>query len=192
MKFRRVVTDTNKEGKAYVKDLPRRYSGMVLASEYADGHTTSFSRRVVVADDADQLLHSAFDRNRRVRLDELSRDFGETLRLRAKEKLTSREDSDTFDARRSSSSSSRNERVLYTYIHETGHQIYYRAGSPPPPKMKWRAPTGYGETNNDELFAESLSAYTLNPEALRQYDEGLFKWVEDAYTKAMKEVGKPL
>ena len=174
--------------RAYIKDLPRRYSSVSLGLP-ADGHTSSFQRSIVVTDDFDELLHSPFDKTGRVDIDGLSKGIGNNLGARAKPSLTTREAMDTYEGRRRGT---RNESVLYTYIHETGHQVYFRAGSPPPPKLKWRAPTGYGETNTDELFAESFAAYTLNPKALREYDEGLFRWVESAYAKALGNAGKPL
>jgi len=163
-----------------------------MADPLADGHTSSFARRVVIADDPATHLHGGFEKGRKTDIKKLRTSMEETISRRSvpAEEFTDRLQTSTYGAR---SGLGRNESVLYTYTHETGHQVYFRAGSPAPPKLKnGRGPTGYADTNSDELFAESFSAYVTAPEALRKFDDGLFRWVEGAYDAAMKNAGVPL
>jgi hypothetical protein len=173
-----------KQSNDYLADLPRRYSSHALGS-IADGHTSSYTRRVVLTDDSNELLHGAFDRGRKVSAADLRKGISETLSARAGGDVSSR----TFDVRRYGG---RKESIAYTYTHETGHQVFFRAGSPPPPKLKGNTPTGYAELNTDELFAESWSAYIFDPAGLEQFDKGLYDWVESTLDKAMKNAGRPL
>jgi hypothetical protein len=173
-----------KQSNDYLADLPRRYSSHALGS-IADGHTSSYTRRVVLTDDSNELLHGAFDRGRKVSAADLRKGISETLSARAGGDVSSR----TFDVRRYGG---RKESIAYTYTHETGHQVFFRAGSPPPPKLKGNTPTGYAELNTDELFAESWSAYIFDPAGLKQFDKGLYDWVESTLGKAMKNAGRPL
>jgi hypothetical protein len=177
-----------RQERATLKDLPRRLSSHSLGG-IADGHTSAYARRVVITDDFQELLQGEFERDRKVSSSQIRDGIGDLLKKRSGPgTISSRLDSETYHF----AGKGRKEGVLYTYTHETGHQVYFRAGSPAPPRLKGNAPTGYAATNNDELFAESWSAYIFNPKALKDFDEALYNWVDGAYQKAMNNAGGPL
>lgn len=178
-----------RQSREYIEDLPRRYGSHALAS-IADGQTSPYARRVILADDKNELLHSAFEKDRKVNAEDLRRGISETLRDRANGvDVSGRLGASTYDARRYGG---RKESVAYTYTHETGHQVFFRAGSPQPPRLAGNAPTGYAELNADELFAESWAAYVFDPNGLRRFDAGLYDWVDQTYATAMQKAGGAL
>lgn len=188
-----------REDKEIIKDAPRRLSSFAFAEDGSDGSTSSWKNYVTVADNGGA-FHAGFDKNRKVNAQAIQDSVGEVMRRRSK--LDELEGSqramaaiDTFTGR--SLVRERNENVLYTYTHEIGHQVYFRAGSPPPPpdsvseKWKEKGITGYAATNRDELFAESYAAYTFNPKALKEIDRPLYDWVDSTVNTAMLNAGNP-
>jgi hypothetical protein len=191
-----------REDKALLNDVPRRLSSFTLAGD-SDGHTQPYNRIVVITDDKNQ-LHSPFDKSKGANPQAVQENWGRIMETRANMvNLTSK--SEKFDATVSTSVShageglTRNDRVMAVYIHEVGHQVYFRAGSPEPPtnsptmsRTVGRGITEYATTNKDELFAESLSAYMLNPRALKQQDEPLYNWVKSTMETAEAKAGAEL
>lgn len=189
-----------RDDKEVIKDAPRRLSSFAFAEEGADGSTASWKRTVSVADNGGA-FHAGFDKGRKVNAQEIQDGVGKVMSERAKlDELEGSKRSmvaiDTFSG--GSPLKSRNEKVLYVYTHEVGHQVYFRAGSPPPPpdsvseRWKERGITGYAATNRDELFAESFALYTFNPKVLKEVDRPLYDWVDSTVNTAMTNAGNPL
>lgn len=80
-------------------------------------------------------------------------------------------------------------RVVTTWVHEMGHQVYYRAGQPViPPQVKGRPSlTKYGGTNNSEWFAEHFAAWLLAPEELEKVLPDAFVFITEAVNAAAKQ-----
>ncbi|HEY9641412.1 MAG TPA: hypothetical protein V6C57_13075 [Coleofasciculaceae cyanobacterium] len=75
--------------------------------------------------------------------------------------------------------------TLATYLHESGHQVHFKANKPTkPPDAKTL--TGYGETDKEEWFAEHFAAYVLDGEAYKAFDPIGHKFVEDTLKTAIE------
>jgi hypothetical protein len=181
-----------KENRSFFKTLSWRHSNYVLCDE-CDGFAGSWGHFVTLMDDSQELLHGSFDHARKPRIDDLTQAVGQTLKKRsAPGPLSARDDSDTFDPRsKLPGQDHRNESVLYTYVHETGHQIYYRSNAvnPDGDTPKGTRPSGYADMNNDEFFAESFAAYVFNPDALKAFNPEIHSWVQSRYREAMRNAG---
>ncbi|UTV30173.1 phage minor head protein [Photobacterium atrarenae] len=77
-------------------------------------------------------------------------------------------------------------RVVTTWAHEMGHQVYYKAGKPElPPQVRGRPSlTRYGGTNDSEWFAEHFAAWLLAPQALEQALPDAFVFISEAVNAA--------
>jgi hypothetical protein len=81
---------------------------------------------------------------------------------------------------------------LTVHVHEMGHQVHFKglggAGYEGKHKAKGglAAVSSYGLTNEYERFAEAYSQYVFNPEGLKRHAPGLYSWVEEAVTNALK------
>ncbi|MGF1727200.1 phage minor head protein [Photobacterium nomapromontoriensis] len=77
-------------------------------------------------------------------------------------------------------------RVVTTWAHEMGHQVYYRAGQPTiPPQVKGQPSlTKYGGTNGSEWFAEHFAAWLLSPQALEQALPDAYGFISELVDKA--------
>jgi len=182
-----------RDDKDFLKDLPRRLSSFSLAAYGVDGSTNSHSRIIKITDDPAN-LNRPFDKSRRADPKVNQENWGKILEARLNlNRLEGREKTkvelDTFAG--GMGITSRNEGVFATYTHEMGHQMYFRAGSPNRP-LNVRYPSEYAKLNSDELFAESFSAYSFNPTALKAYDEGLYKWVDSTVNTAINNAGGKL
>ncbi len=80
-----------------------------------------------------------------------------------------------------------------TFVHEMGHQVHFQAGMP---KLGRRFlslkgmtyPTEYSRKNVAEQFAESFTQYIFNPEGLQKNAPRLYKWVDETFEEAMKNL----
>ena len=189
----KTVRKQMRDDKDFLKDLPRRLSSFSLAAYGVDGSTSSHSRIIKITDDPAN-LNRPFDKSHRADPKVNQENWGKILEARRNlNQLEGREkvkvELDTFAG--GMGIKSRNEGVLATYTHEMGHQMYFRAGSPNRP-LNVNYPSEYAKLNSDELFAESFSAYSFNPAALKSYDEGLYKWVDSTVNTAIKNAGGEL
>ena len=81
---------------------------------------------------------------------------------------------------------------LTNHVHEMGHQVHNKGlgaaayGGKHKAKGGVAAVSSYGLTNEFERFAEAYSQYVFNPEGLKQHAPGLYSWVEEAITNALK------
>jgi hypothetical protein len=82
-------------------------------------------------------------------------------------------------------------RVVCTWAHEMGHQVYYKAGRPEiPPQLSPRKAGGrpsltrYGGTNDSEWFAEHFAAWLLAPGELNQALPDAFAFITDMVERA--------
>lgn len=77
-------------------------------------------------------------------------------------------------------------RVVTTWAHEMGHQVYSKAGTPAlPPEVKGRGSlTRYGGRNDDEWFAEHFAAWLLSPQALNQALPDAHRFISEVIEKA--------
>ena len=80
-----------------------------------------------------------------------------------------------------------------TFVHEMGHQVHFQAGMP---KLGQRFmslkgmtyPTQYSRKDVAEQFAESFTQYIFNPEGLQKNAPRLYKWVDETFEEAMKNL----
>ena len=80
-----------------------------------------------------------------------------------------------------------------TFVHEMGHQVHFQAGMP---KLGRRFmnlkgmtyPTEYSRKDVAEQFAESFTQYIFNPEGLQKNAPRLYKWVDETFEEAMKNL----
>ena len=80
-----------------------------------------------------------------------------------------------------------------TFVHEMGHQVHFQAGMP---KLGRRFlslkgmtyPTQYSRKDVAEQFAESFTQYIFNPEGLQKNAPRLYKWVDETFDEAMKNL----
>jgi len=80
-----------------------------------------------------------------------------------------------------------------TFVHEMGHQVHFQAGMP---KLGRRFlslkgmtyPTQYSRKDVAEQFAESFTQYIFNPEGLQKNAPRLYKWVDETFEEAMKNL----
>lgn len=70
-----------------------------------------------------------------------------------------------------------NARIINTWLHEMGHQIHFRAGSPKPPVSD--AITQYAAVNEFEWFAEHFVMWLLTPEQLNARQPDIFNFITD-------------
>ena len=70
------------------------------------------------------------------------------------------------------------------YIHEMGHQVHYKAGTPSPPRGIGSV-TQYGAVNEREWFAEHFSLWLLDAEAYAQADPDGARFIEDTVRAAI-------
>ncbi|EGR1044255.1 phage minor head protein [Vibrio cholerae] len=76
-------------------------------------------------------------------------------------------------------------RVFITWIHEMGHQVYFKAGQPPiADSLRASALTVYSKTNHHEWFAEHFIAWLLQPERLKREYPRAFDFIQSAVEKA--------
>ncbi len=80
-----------------------------------------------------------------------------------------------------------------TFVHEMGHQIHFQAGMPKLGRrfMKLKGmtyPTEYSRKDVAEQFAESFTQYVFNPEGLQKNAPRLYKWVDETFEEAMKNL----
>ena len=189
-----------RDDKEVIKDAPRRLSQFAFSDEGADGQTGSWSKNVTIADNGGA-FHRGFDKSRKVNAQEVQDGIERVLRTRATldqvEKGAERSSAAIGSFSGASDLKNRNEKVLYTYTHEVGHQMFFRAGQPAPPpdsvSLGWKEKgiTGYAATNRDELFAEAFAAYTFNPKTLKEVDPPLYAWVNSTVNTALSKAGEP-
>lgn len=74
-------------------------------------------------------------------------------------------------------------RVMNTWVHEMGHQVHFKAGSPVPPFGFGL--TRYAEKNHYEWFAEHFTAWLFAPEQLQTLYPDIFDYVTDIVTKTI-------
>ncbi|ELR65858.1 mu-like prophage Flumu F protein [Photobacterium marinum] len=72
-------------------------------------------------------------------------------------------------------------RVVTTWAHEMGHQVYYKAGKPViPPEVKGKQSlTRYGATNDSEWFAEHFAAWLLASKKLGELYPVINDYIND-------------
>ena len=80
-----------------------------------------------------------------------------------------------------------------TFIHEKGHQIHYQSGAASLGQQFRKLggmtyPTEYSRKNVAEQFAESFTQYIFNPEGLQKNAPRLYKWVDETFEEAMKNL----
>ena len=74
--------------------------------------------------------------------------------------------------------------TFVTFIHEMGHQVHFKAGTPSPPTNT--AYTKYGQTNEKEWFAEHFALWMMNPKAYKNKEPETAKFFVDSLKKAIK------
>jgi hypothetical protein len=72
------------------------------------------------------------------------------------------------------------------YLHEMGHQVHYKGGSPNPPANIAGSVTDYGAVNEKEWFAEHFSLWLLDANAYRTVDPVGAQFIEDTLRNALK------
>lgn len=78
-------------------------------------------------------------------------------------------------------------RRIITWVHEMGHQVHFRAGTPDMPKwMINKRLTQYSYTNHKEFHAEHFAAWVLNREAMLEWNPDLVKYFDDMMEKVLK------
>ena len=90
-------------------------------------------------------------------------------------------------------------RDFLTYLHETGHQVHYRAGYVSrfnPATKVWedksfrpqgsKAITEYAQTNDKEWFAESFAAWMVDAEAYKKFDPTGAEFIEKTLRETLK------
>jgi hypothetical protein len=81
--------------------------------------------------------------------------------------------------------------AVSTYIHEVGHQFYFRCRNKPPKNSvslgrKYnRGLSGYSTHSDDEAFAEAFVAFVITPETLAKHDKPLYDWVNDTVSTVL-------
>ncbi|MCG6283023.1 F protein, partial [Vibrio diabolicus] len=75
--------------------------------------------------------------------------------------------------------------VLVTWVHEMGHQVYYKAGRPAiSDAFYMSAATHYAMTNADEWFAEHFVAWLFTPDTLRALQPAVFDFMTNTINQA--------
>ncbi|MCG6213439.1 F protein [Vibrio furnissii] len=75
--------------------------------------------------------------------------------------------------------------VLVTWVHEMGHQVYYKAGRPAiSDAFYMSAATHYAMTNADEWFAEHFVAWLFTPDTLRALQPAVFDFMANTINQA--------
>ncbi len=69
-------------------------------------------------------------------------------------------------------------RVFTTWLHEIGHQVHFKAGTPD--LTKYGTVSKYGFTNHKEHFAEWFTAWVLAPEKVKEYSQELYTLIKEA------------
>ena len=82
---------------------------------------------------------------------------------------------------------------LDTLVHEMGHQIHYQSGALNLGRQYVKDKgmtyvTGYSRSNHLEQFAEAFTQYIFNPEGLQKNAPRLYKWVDETFEEAMKNL----
>jgi hypothetical protein len=67
--------------------------------------------------------------------------------------------------------------ALVTWLHEIGHQVHYKAGSPNKPVSK--GITQYSLSNNFEWHAEHFAMWILNRDALAKWDKSIAEYFDN-------------
>jgi len=80
-----------------------------------------------------------------------------------------------------------------TFVHEMGHQVHFQAGMPKLGRRYMNLkgmsyPTQYSRKDVAEQFAESFTQYIFNPEGLQKNAPRLYKWVDETFEEAMKNL----
>jgi hypothetical protein len=80
-----------------------------------------------------------------------------------------------------------------TFVHEMGHQVHFQAGMPKLGRRYMNLkgmsyPTQYSRKDSAEQFAESFTQYIFNPEGLQKNAPRLYKWVDETFEEAMKNL----
>ncbi|WP_087022435.1 phage minor head protein [Thaumasiovibrio subtropicus] len=75
-------------------------------------------------------------------------------------------------------------RVFTTWLHEIGHQVYFKANTPlvPQPLLS-NYLTEYAASNPHEWFAEHFVAWVLTPERLKQAAPNTFTFISETVSK---------
>lgn len=77
-------------------------------------------------------------------------------------------------------------RVLTTWIHEMGHQVHFKAGTPNlPDDLPRDGLTQYSQTNVYEFFAEHFVAWVLAPDTLKKHKPEIYRFITDAVEKSL-------
>lgn len=165
-----------------ISGVSREFSNVICLSEDTTGFTFSYGNLVVVKG------HEGRNKSLKVKpyktLMSMKTNVEKVMKLRSSVYPLSRIDRDLtysfgcpFDGTELI--------TISTYIHEVGHQIYFKEKYKPPKnsislgRNLNRGITDYSTESDDEAFAEAFVAYVLNPEVLMQHDKPLYDWVND-------------
>lgn len=77
-------------------------------------------------------------------------------------------------------------REFTTYLHEMGHQVHFKAGSPNPPADIAGSVTDYGATNEDEWFAEHFTMWMLDANKYANADPVGAQFIEESLRRAIE------
>lgn len=69
--------------------------------------------------------------------------------------------------------------ALITWLHEIGHQVHFKAGSPALPAALNTRITRYGGSNNFEWHAEHFAAWVLNRKALAEWNNDIAEYFDE-------------
>lgn len=190
------------EDKKLLGEMPMDLARRAMSLDGVGGWTQKFSKYVVINETA---LSFSYDRNRKIDPKSIQSSIASvmTQRMGATNStnldaltLSTHDFTSAYSRPNSTISALRNEQILMTYVHEMGHQVHFRAGSPNPPadsvslgRRIAKGITEYSTTNHFETFAEAFVAYTFNPKALRQVDEPLYNWVKGTVDSAIAKAG---
>lgn len=196
------LSSSLREDKKLLRELPMDLARRTMSLDDVGGWTQKFSRYVVINETS---LSFSYDRSREIDPKSIQSSIASVIaqRMGATNStnidaltLSTHDFTSAYSRPNSTISARRNEQILMTYVHEMGHQVHFRAGSPNPPadsvslgRRVAKGITEYSTTNHFETFAEAFVAYTFNPKALRQADEPLYNWVRDSVDSAMAKAG---
>jgi len=76
--------------------------------------------------------------------------------------------------------------AIITWLHELGHQVHFKAGSPKPPMDRSISLTRYGSDLDVEWHAEHFAAWMLNREALARWNNDIAVYFDNLMKKALQ------
>ena len=71
-----------------------------------------------------------------------------------------------------------------TYLHEMGHQVHFKAGTPNPPMDIKGSVTDYGSNNELEWFAEHFSLWMVDADSYAKADPVGAQFIRDTLEQA--------